>query len=27
LIEFTIHVEVGIGFPKPGRFAHFSSIT
>lgn len=26
-IEFTIHVEVGIGFPKPGRFAHFSSIT
>jgi HK97 family phage major capsid protein len=27
LIEFTIHAEVGIGIPRPGSFAHFSSIT
>lgn len=27
LVEFTLHAEVGIGFPKPGAFAHIDSIT
>lgn len=27
LIEFSVHVELGVGFPRPGAFAHFSSIT
>ena len=27
LIEFSVHVELGVGFPRPGAFAHFASIT
>lgn len=27
LVEFTMHVEVGVGIPRPGSFAHFASIT
>lgn len=26
-IEFAVHVEVGVGIPRPGTFAHFASIT